>query len=123
ARGRGNPAGARGAARAPAPRISPRGAPRPRRTRVPWWRSRLARRLQRKPRRSSRRTPPPAPAMIALSTATRVFAAPGATDMRKSFNGLYALVRHQLDADPLSGHLFVFCNRSRNRLKILAWDG
>jgi transposase len=61
--------------------------------------------------------------MISLSTATRVFVAPGATDMRKSFNGLFALVRHQLDADPLSGHLFVFCNRSRNRVKILAWDG
>lgn len=61
--------------------------------------------------------------MIALSTATRVFVAPGATDMRKSFNGLFALVRHQLDADPLSGHLFVFCNRSRNRVKILARDG
>jgi len=61
--------------------------------------------------------------MISLSTATRVFVAPGATDMRKSFNGLYALVRHQLEADPLSGHLFVFCNRSRNRIKILAWDG
>ena len=43
--------------------------------------------------------------------------------MRKSFNGLYSLARHQLDQDPQSGHLFVFCNRQRNRIKILFWDG
>lgn len=61
--------------------------------------------------------------MFALSTATRVFLLPGPTDMRKSFNGLFDLARHQLEQDPKSGHLFVFCNRSRNRLKILFWDG
>ena len=61
--------------------------------------------------------------MFALSSATRVFLAAGVTDMRKSFNGLYCLARHQLDRDPQSGHLFVFCNRQRNRIKILFWDG
>lgn len=43
--------------------------------------------------------------------------------MRKGFNGLFALAEHQLKQDPLSGHLFVFCNRGRNRVKILFWDG
>ena len=43
--------------------------------------------------------------------------------MRKGFNGLMSLVENKLQADPLSGHLFVFCNRQRNRLKVLFWDG
>jgi transposase len=43
--------------------------------------------------------------------------------MRKGFEGLYGLVRDQLGLDPLSGHLCLFCNRERNRLKVLYWDG
>lgn len=46
----------------------------------------------------------------------------GATDMRKSFNGLAGIVRERLDADPMSRHLFLFCNRNRNRLKVLVAD-
>jgi transposase len=61
--------------------------------------------------------------MIALSAATRVFVVAGATDMRKSFNGLYAIVRQQLHEDPTSGHVFVFCNHARTRVKLLLWDG
>jgi transposase len=61
--------------------------------------------------------------MIGLGAATRVYLAVGVTDMRKSFDGLYGLARDQLAVDPLSGHLFVFCNRQRNRLKVLYWDG
>jgi transposase len=61
--------------------------------------------------------------MIALGSATKVYLAVGATDMRKSFDGLHALVRSRLEADVLSGHLFVFCNRPRTRLKMLFWDG
>lgn len=52
----------------------------------------------------------------------RIFLAAGATDMRKSFNGLSGLVRSRLSGDPLSGDLFVFCNRTKNRLKILFFD-
>ena len=43
--------------------------------------------------------------------------------MRKGFDGLFGLVRDQLGYDPLSGHLFLFSNRSRTRLKALVWDG
>lgn len=52
----------------------------------------------------------------------RIFLASGVTDMRKSFNGLSGLVRSSLAGDPLSGDLFVFCNRGKNRLKILYFD-
>jgi transposase len=43
--------------------------------------------------------------------------------MRKSFNGLIAIVRSELAADPLTGHLFVFINRNQTLMKILYWDG
>jgi transposase len=43
--------------------------------------------------------------------------------MRKGFEGLHGLVRDQLGQDPLSGHLFLFTNRTRTRLKALVWDG
>jgi transposase len=43
--------------------------------------------------------------------------------MRKGFEGLYGLVHDRLLCEPLSGHLFLFCNAQRNRLKILVWDG
>lgn len=61
--------------------------------------------------------------MIPSGPATRVFLAVGATDMRKGFEGLSSLVKHRFKEDPLSGHLFVFANRNRNRLKLLYWDG
>ena len=61
--------------------------------------------------------------MFGLGPATRVFVAAGATDMRKGFEGLYGMVSGQLGSDPLSGHLFLFANRNRTRLKILFWDG
>jgi transposase len=43
--------------------------------------------------------------------------------MRKGFEGLYGLVRDRLQCDPLSGHVFLFANAQRNRLKLLFWDG
>lgn len=61
--------------------------------------------------------------MWALTRAARVFVRAGPTDLRKGFEGLFALVGEQLGQDPLSGHLFVFCNRERTRIKILTWDG
>lgn len=60
--------------------------------------------------------------MLTLSAAVRVFLAPGVTDMRKSFDTLAALVAETIGSDPLSGHLFGFCNRKRDRMKILYWD-
>lgn len=61
--------------------------------------------------------------MITFSSTTQVYLATGATDMRKSFNGLYGIVSEALELDPVSGQLFVFCNRRRSRLKVLYWDG
>ena len=61
--------------------------------------------------------------MLSISPATRIFVALTAVDMRRSFNGLYAHVQTVLGQDPLTGHLFVFTNRLRNRLKILYFDG
>jgi transposase len=61
--------------------------------------------------------------MFGLGLATKIYVAIEAVDMRKGFEGLYGLVRDQLGADPLSGHLFLFSNRTRTRLKALVWDG
>ena len=61
--------------------------------------------------------------MLTLSPATRIFLAAGPTDLRKSFNGLYSIVVNEIEGSPLSGNLFVFCNRYRNRIKVLYWDG
>jgi transposase len=44
------------------------------------------------------------------------------TDMRKSYDGLYALARHGLKQDPTSGHLFVFVNRRATQMKVLYFD-
>jgi transposase len=60
--------------------------------------------------------------VFGVGAATRIYVATGATDMRKGFDGLYGLVRDQLLCDPLSGHLFLFSNAQRNRLKILFFD-
>ena len=60
--------------------------------------------------------------MLTLSPAIRIYIATGATDLRRSIDGLAGLVREQLALDPLSGHLFRFRNRRGDRLKVLAWD-
>ena len=61
--------------------------------------------------------------MITLPSGTRIWLAAGATDMRRGFDGLAALVQLQLSEDPFSGQLFVFRGRRGDRVKILWWDG
>ncbi len=61
--------------------------------------------------------------MFGWGGATRIYLAAGATDMRKGFEGLYGMARDRLRCDPLSGHVFLFANAQRNRLKLLFWDG
>jgi transposase len=59
--------------------------------------------------------------MLMMPETVKVFVATSPTDMRKSYNGLSILVESIIEADSLSGHLFVFFNRPRNRVKILWW--
>lgn len=58
--------------------------------------------------------------MLTVPSNVRLWFA-GGVDLRLGFDGLAARVQSQLDADPLSGHLFVFTNRNANRLKVLYW--
>lgn len=61
--------------------------------------------------------------MLTWPPSTRIFAATQPTDMRKSFDGLLALIRDFLGpVDPLSGHLFVFRNKRGDRIKAIWWD-
>lgn len=61
--------------------------------------------------------------MIGSSRAVRVFARNGPTDLRKGFDGLYALVVNELGQDPLKGDLYLFINTRRTSAKVLLWDG
>lgn len=61
--------------------------------------------------------------MFGLGPATKIYIGVEAIDLRKGFEGLYGLVRDHLGHDPLSGHLFLFINRGRSRIKALVWDG
>jgi transposase len=61
--------------------------------------------------------------VIGSTRRVQVFAYAAAADMRKGFEGLSGLVREELKRDPLSGEMFLFSNRRRNRAKVLVWDG
>ena len=61
--------------------------------------------------------------MFGLGPATKIYVGVESVDMRKGFDGLFGLVRDQLGQDPLSGHLFLFTNRTRTRLRALIFDG
>lgn len=60
--------------------------------------------------------------MLSLPATVRMFLCAQPVDMRKSFDGLTGLVESALALDPLSGHLFLFLNKRRDRLKILFWE-
>ena len=60
--------------------------------------------------------------MMHLPASVRVYLCASACDMRKSFDGLHALVAQAMELDAFAGHLFVFANRRRDRVKILYWD-
>ena len=60
--------------------------------------------------------------MLTLPATVRIFLCTRPIDCRRSFDGLFALVRKHFQLDPLCGHLFVFRNRKGERLKILYWD-
>lgn len=61
--------------------------------------------------------------MLSLPVAVRIFVFTGVTDMRRGFDGLAAMVEGELGQNPESGHLFLFFNRRRDRVKILFWQG
>ena len=60
--------------------------------------------------------------MFTLSAAVRIYVAAAPCDLRRGCDGLSALARSVIGADPMSGHVFVFLNRRRDRIKLLAWD-
>ncbi len=60
--------------------------------------------------------------MIHLPSSVRVYLATTPCDMRRSFDGLHALVNAVMQLDAFAGHLFVFANKRRDRVKILYWD-
>jgi transposase len=60
--------------------------------------------------------------MMHLPASVRVYVCLTPRDMRRSFDGLHALVRDHLELDPFAGHLYLFASRRRDRLKILYWD-
>ena len=60
--------------------------------------------------------------MLTASDSVRVYLACGATDMRKSIDSLAAIVTYSFQLDPFDTSLFVFCNKGRDKLKILVWD-
>lgn len=60
--------------------------------------------------------------MLTLPSCVRIFVAAEGVDLRRGFDGLAAATRSLIREDPLNGHLFVFLNRRRNRVKLLVWD-
>lgn len=60
--------------------------------------------------------------MFSKTPFDQVYLACGPTDLRKSIDGLAAIVQMSFQLDPFSSNLYVFCNRNRDKLKILHWD-
>lgn len=61
--------------------------------------------------------------MLSFPSTMQIYWCTSPTDMRKSFDGLSALVASAMNKDVLSGHLFLFLNRRRDRIKLMWWDG
>jgi len=61
--------------------------------------------------------------MIGTTRAVKAYAYAAPVDMRKGYDGLYALVKRDLGMNPISGDLFLFVSRNRVRAKVLIWDG
>ena len=60
--------------------------------------------------------------LLTLPSAVRIYLATEPVDLRRGFDGLASATRSLIGLDPLCGHIFVFLNRRRNRVKLLAWD-
>jgi len=60
--------------------------------------------------------------VLTFASSTKVFLVAGATDLRKSFDGLAGIATNEIHRSPYSGSLFVYCNARRNRLKVLFWE-
>lgn len=60
--------------------------------------------------------------MLSLPVSVRIYVAREPVDLRKAFDGLCALTRDALRLDPFTGHVFVFFNRRRDRIKLLLWE-
>ena len=60
--------------------------------------------------------------MLTLPSSVRIYVAAEPVDLRRGFDGLAAATRSVIGADPMNGHVFVFLNRRRNRVKLLVWD-
>ncbi len=60
--------------------------------------------------------------MLTLPSSVRIYVAAEPVDLRRGFDGLAAATRSLMGADPMNGHIFVFLNRRRNRIKLLVWD-
>jgi transposase len=60
--------------------------------------------------------------VLTLPSSVRIYIAAEAVDLRRGFDGLAATTRSLIREDPMNGHLFVFLNRRRNRVKLLVWD-
>ncbi len=60
--------------------------------------------------------------MLSLPSRTKMYLCINPVDMRKSFDGLFGIVKQEFQQDPLNGHLFLFVNKRRDRMKAIFWD-
>lgn len=61
--------------------------------------------------------------MFNFTSSLHIYLCPEAVDMRKAFNGLYAVAKHQMGHNPMDGSIYIFSNKRHNRVKLLYFDG